>query len=59
VGNTPQRISARKFCGKEKIKIKVKRELKEKLREKFEILVLLGGASLKDEFFLVVLMLPF
>jgi thioredoxin-related protein len=50
---------ARKFCEKEKRKIKVERELKEKLREKFEILVLLDGASLKDEFFLVVLMLSF
>jgi hypothetical protein len=57
VGNAPQKILARKFCGKGKIK--VERELKEKLREKFEILVLLGGASLKDGFFLVVLMLSF
>jgi hypothetical protein len=59
VGNAPQKISARKFCGKEKIKIKTERELKEKLREKFEILVLLGGAFLKDGFFLVVLVLSF
>jgi hypothetical protein len=59
VENAPQKILARKFCGKEKIKIKVERELKEKLREKFEVLALLGGAFLKDGFFLVVLMLSF
>jgi thioredoxin-related protein len=59
VGNAPQKILARKFCEKEKRKIRVKGELKEKLREKFEVLVLSGGASLKDGFFLVVLMLSF
>jgi thioredoxin-related protein len=59
VGSGPEKILARKFCGKEKRKIKVERELKEKLLEKFEILALLGGASLKDEFFLVVLVLSF
>jgi hypothetical protein len=59
VGRSPEKFLARKFCGKEKIKIKIERELKEKLLEKFEILALLGGASLKDGFFLVVLMLSF
>jgi thioredoxin-related protein len=59
VGNAPKKILAKKFCEKEKRKIKVERELKEKLLEKFEILVLLGGAFLKDGFFLVVLVLSF
>jgi hypothetical protein len=59
VGSGPQKILARKFCGKEKRKIRVKGELKEKLREKFEVLVLSGGAFLKYGFFLVVQMLSF
>jgi hypothetical protein len=59
VGSSPEKFLARKFYEKEKRKIKVERELKEKLLEKFEILALLGGAFLKDGFFLVVLMLSF
>jgi hypothetical protein len=50
---------AKRFCEKEEIKLKAKKEAKEKRGEKFGVLKPFDGVSLKDEFFLVALRLSF